>query len=113
MLLENNDIALGIYIIFMIGALAISYYLAATAIKKTGLFGAQTFIAAAINLFLGIMGILGWLFFSWGVNEFLFLGGLMLGAGLLVVSEVILIIALFAKRKQLLGVYKDSLNNHS
>jgi hypothetical protein len=37
--------------------------------------------------------------FTWGVNEFLFLGGLVLGVGLLVVGEAILISILLFKQK--------------
>jgi hypothetical protein len=113
MSLENNDIALTIYVTFMIFALLISYCFASTMIKKTGLFGLQTFSASAINFVLGICAILGWFFFSWGVNEFMFFGGLMLGLGMLAVSEAILVIALFVKRKQILQSYNDNLDINS
>jgi hypothetical protein len=43
---------------------------------------------------------IGWFFFAWGVNEFLFFGGLVLGIGLLVVGEGVLITILLLKRKK-------------
>lgn len=113
MSLENNDVALTIYVVFMILALLISYFLASTMIKKTGLFALQTLSASMINFALGICAIIGWFFFSWGVNEFMFFGGLMLGLAMLVVSEAILVIVLFVNRKQILQSYNGNLNKNS
>lgn len=45
----------------------------------------------------------GWVFFTWGVNEFIIFGGLILGLGLLVVSEAILMTILFFKRTNTSG----------
>lgn len=111
MILENSDLALAIYVAFMIVALFISYIFASTMVKRTGLFGPQTFAASIINLFFGICTILGWFVYSWKVNEFMFFGGLMLGFGMLLCSEVILLIVLFVKREQMLQAYNSNVNN--
>lgn len=108
MILESSDIALIIYIGFMVFAWFISYIFASKMIKKTGLFGSQVFIASAINLCLDVCAIIAWSFFSWSVNEFIFFGGLMLGLGVIVVSEVILLIVLFVKKKQMLQAYNNN-----
>jgi hypothetical protein len=98
--LNPTDIALTIYVIFTIIAFYVSYKYASVMIRITGLFGAHTFIEMVINLAFGIAAILGWFFHSWSVNEFLFFGGLVLGVGLLLISEVALIITLLLKRKR-------------
>jgi hypothetical protein len=79
-------------------------------IRKTGLFFPQTLIAGTMNLVLCVFAIIGWFFFAWGVNEFLFFGGLVLGLGLLVVSEAILITTLFLNRKKWVQIYNETIN---
>lgn len=113
MLLENVDRALTIYVAFMVVSLIICYGFGSKMIKKTGVFGAQTIIASTLNLLLGVCAILGWFFFSWGVNEFMFLGGLVLGIGMLVISEAILIIVLFVRRKKMLQTYNSNIKTNS
>jgi hypothetical protein len=111
--MNKIDIAMTIYVIFMIMATFLSVIYGSTMIKKTGLFLPQTLIAGTINLALGVFGIIGWFIFSWGVNEFLFFGGLVLGLGLLVGGEVVLFSILFSKRKKWIQIYNDSLNGSS
>ncbi|MFC0415088.1 hypothetical protein ACFFHH_06405 [Cytobacillus solani] len=53
---------------------------------------------------------MGWFFFSWEVNEFLFFGGLVLGLSLIVVGEVVLLSIFLSKRKKWIQIYNDSLN---
>jgi hypothetical protein len=84
----------------MIFATFLSFKYGSIMIRKTGLFLPQALIAGSINLALGVFAIIGWFFFTWGVNEFLFFGELVLGIGLLVVGEGILITILFLKRKK-------------
>jgi len=108
--MNKIDIVMTIYVIFMIVVTVSSVKYGSTMIKKTGLFLPQTLIAGTINLALCVFGIIGWFFFSWGVNEFLFFGGLVLGLGLLVVGEVVLLSILFSKRKKWIQIYNDSLN---
>ncbi|WP_156291865.1 hypothetical protein [Oceanobacillus salinisoli] len=98
--MNEIDIGITIYVIFMIVAAFVSFKYGSTMIRKTRLFLPQVLIAGTINLALGIFAIIGWFFFSWGVNEFLFFGGLVLGVVLLVVGEAVLITILFLKRKK-------------
>ncbi|WP_234978484.1 hypothetical protein [Bacillus tuaregi] len=104
------DIGMTIYVIFMIIATFVSFKYGSIMIRKTGLFLPQSLVAGIINLGLGVIGILGWFFFSWSVNEFLFFGGLALGVGLLIVGEIVLFAILFSKRKRWIQFYNDSLN---
>ncbi|WP_010171229.1 hypothetical protein [Bacillus coahuilensis] len=108
--MSEIDIAMTIYIIFMIVATLISFKYGSTMIKKTGLFLPQALIAGTINLALGVFAIIGWFFFAWGVNEFLFFGGLVLGIGLLVVGEAVLLSTLFLKRKIWIQIYNETFN---
>ena len=45
-----------------------------------------------------------------GVNEYLFFGGIVLGIGLLVISEAVLITTLFLKRKTWIQIYNKTFN---
>ncbi|SES17840.1 hypothetical protein SAMN04487944_1224 [Gracilibacillus ureilyticus] len=111
--MNKIDIVMMIYVTFMILATVISVKYGSAMIKKTGLFLPQTLIAGTVNLVLGVFGIIGWLFYSWGVNEFLFFGGLVSGVGLLVVGEVVLLSILFSRRNKWIQIYHDSLNGSS
>ncbi|KGP91196.1 hypothetical protein N780_08200 [Pontibacillus chungwhensis BH030062] len=108
--MREIDVAMIIYIIFMVVATFVSFKYGSSMIIKTGLFLPQTLIAGTINLALGVFAIIGWFFFAWGVNEFLFFGGLVLGIGLLVVGEAVLITTLFLKRKKWIQNYNESFN---
>ncbi|QHE54305.1 hypothetical protein [Pontibacillus sp. HMF3514] len=108
--MSEIDIATTIYIIFMIVATFVSFKYGSNMIRKTGLFLPQALIAGTINLALGLFSIIGWFFFAWGVNEFLFFGGLVLGIGLLVVCEAVLITTLFLKRKKWIQIYNETFN---
>lgn len=107
--LENSDIALTIYVALMVISLIFSYMFGSKMIKITGLFGTHTIIASTLNLLFGFCAILGWFFYSWRVNEFMFFGGLVLGVGMLVMSEAILIIFLYSRRKTLLQAYNSKI----
>lgn len=98
--MNEIDIAMTIFVVFMIVATIVSYKYGSTMIRKTGMFLPQMLIAGTINFALGGCAIIGWFFFAWGINEFLFFGGLVLGVGLLVVGEAVLIITLFLRRKK-------------
>ncbi|HHY74685.1 MAG TPA: hypothetical protein GX497_15945 [Bacillus bacterium] len=113
MLLENSDIALAIYVASIVISLIICYVFGSKMIEKTGLFGIQTIIASTLNFLLGICAIVGWFFFSWRINEFMFFGGLLLGVGLLIISEAILIIVLFIRRKKMLQTYNSNVGTNS
>lgn len=108
--MNEVDIAVTIYVIFMFVATFGSYKYGSIMIRKTGLFIPQSLIAGIINLVLGVFIIVGWFFFSWRINEFMFFGGLVLGVGLLVVGQAVLFTALFIKRKQWIQIYNESSN---
>jgi hypothetical protein len=103
--MNYNDIAMVIYIFLMVIAFFISYKYASFMIRKTGLFFAYSFIATMMNFMLLIMCMVGWFLFSWGVNEFLFFGGLYLSIIITLVSEFILFITLLVRRKVMLEIY--------
>ncbi|QKY70725.1 hypothetical protein [Lentibacillus sp. CBA3610] len=105
MTLEGSSPAIIIFIIAIVMALAVSYLYGWKMIEMTGWFGSQVFVAGFINLFLWVCAIFGWFLYSWGINEELFFGGLVLGAILLVVSEAALIITLFVRRDKLMEAY--------
>lgn len=98
--MNEIDVAMTIYIAFMIATTFVSFKYGSIMIRKTGIFLPQAIIAGTINLTLGLFAIIGWLIFTWGVNEFLLFGGLLLGIALLVVSEAALITILILKRKK-------------
>jgi hypothetical protein len=104
------DIAMTLYVIVLIAVTFVSYRFGSKMIRKTGIFLPQAIIACTINLSLGLLALLGWSFFTWGVNEFLFFGGLALGVGLLVVGEAILISILLFKRKRWVQIDNKTLN---
>ncbi|MEI5907964.1 hypothetical protein WAK64_12950 [Bacillus spongiae] len=108
--MNKIDIAMILYVIVLITATSVSYQYGSSMIRKTGLFLPQAIISATINLSFGLLALLGWSFITWGVNEFLFFGGLVIGVGLLVVGEAILISILFLKRKKWLQQHNKTLN---
>lgn len=107
MTLVNIEVALTIYVVFMVFSLTMSYIFGSKMIKKTGLFGPITIISSILTLLLGVFAIVGWFLYSWRVNEFMFFGGLVLGIVMLVISEAILIIMLFIRRKSMLNTYNS------
>ena len=82
-------------------------------IRKTGLFFPPAFIAGTIIVAIDIIAIIGWSYYSWGTNEFLFIIGILEGLGLIVVSEAVLITILFIKKKHLIQTFNDNLNKNS
>ncbi|RYG72348.1 hypothetical protein EU245_10760 [Lentibacillus lipolyticus] len=107
MTLEGSNVAITVYILFLLIALALSYLYAWKGMEITGLFGSQVFVATVINLFLGVCAIFGWFFYAWGISEALFLGGLVLGAVLLAISEAALIITLFVRRDKFMEAFHE------
>lgn len=107
------DIAITIYIIIMVIGFFISYKYGSFMIRKTGLFFPQLFIAGAIITVIDVLAIIGWWVFSWGTDEALWLFGILLGIGFLVISEVILIVILLIKRKRMMQIFNESVNNNT
>ncbi|MTI79618.1 MAG: hypothetical protein FH758_01865 [Firmicutes bacterium] len=105
--MNEFDITVAVYLTFMVIAFFSSYKYGSYMTRKTGWFFPQLFIAGTINIVLGMIATLGWIFFSWGLNEYLFFGGLLLGLRLWVVGEVVLIILLLIRRKQLMKIFNN------
>lgn len=97
--MDSTDFAFIFYVVIFIAIFFISYFYAILLAKKTGQLGVHAVIAFTMNLLLGIATITGWCIYAWG-NGFLFIGGLILGGAVLLISEIVLIIILFAKRKR-------------
>ncbi|MFY3790879.1 hypothetical protein ACOQFO_04085 [Ureibacillus sp. MALMAid1270] len=100
--MNEFDVAVTIFIVTMIATTFVSFIYGSIMIRKTGIFLPQAIIAGTINFTLSLFAIIGWIIFTWGVNELLLFGGLILGFGLLVVSEAALITILFLKSKKLI-----------
>ncbi len=107
------DIALTVYIVIMLIGFFISFKYGSYMIRKTGLFFPQALIAGTMIVAIDIIAIIGWSFYSWGSNEFLFIIGIFVGLGLIVVSEVVLITILFIKKKHLIQQFNDKLYKNS
>ncbi|UFT98363.1 hypothetical protein KO561_14290 [Radiobacillus kanasensis] len=106
--MNQIDFAVLVYVVYMIATTFGSYKYGAFMIRKTGILGSQIVVAGAINLVIGILGIVGWSLFSWGVNEFLYVLGIALGIALLFVGELILVIIFLLRRKKLLQDYENT-----
>ncbi|WP_382398576.1 hypothetical protein [Lentibacillus salinarum] len=109
----SSSLAMIIFIISIIIALAASYLYGWKMTEMTGWFGSHVFVASVINLFLWACTIFIWFFYAFKVSVGLFFGGLMLGSVLLVISEVALIITLFVRRDKLLEVYHEQADSAS
>ncbi|MFA9558279.1 hypothetical protein ACERII_13305 [Evansella sp. AB-rgal1] len=107
--MTETDIAMVIYISFLFLSFFLSLKYGTVMIRKTGLVLAQSIVAASINLVLGIIAIVGWFFYAWGVNEFLFFGGIVIGVIIIVTSLVVLSLTIFLRRKVLIK-YNENLN---
>ncbi|SFA94630.1 hypothetical protein SAMN04488072_10476 [Lentibacillus halodurans] len=108
-----SSLAIIMFVLCMIIALAVSYLYGWKMIEWTGWFGSQTFIASVINLFLGACSMFGWFLYAFGIDEALFFGGLALGGALLVVSESVLIITLYVRRDKLVEAYHEQADSVS
>ncbi|ADU28910.1 hypothetical protein [Evansella cellulosilytica] len=109
--MTEADIVFIIYILIIILAFFVSIKFAEVMIKKTGLFFAQAIIAGSLNLLLNVLIGIGWFMYTWGINEFLFFGGLLIGVGLLVISEIVLFFLLLVKRVSWIKDYESKMTN--
>ncbi|MCT8137797.1 hypothetical protein H1D32_08530 [Anaerobacillus sp. CMMVII] len=98
------DIAIMLYLFFIVLAFIGSYYYGSYMISKSGYFLLHSIIAVIMSLALGIFALISWIMFSWGTNEHLLFGGLSLGAGFVVVGVLLLVSILCVKRKDLLSI---------
>ncbi|MDG5789237.1 hypothetical protein QA612_17395 [Evansella sp. AB-P1] len=105
--MTETDVVMTIYVVLITVAFVISLKFASTTIQKTGTFLPQAIIAGTLNLVFMIAILIGWYLYAWGINEFLFFGGIVLGVGLLILSQITLYIVLFLKRKQWIQTYNN------
>ncbi|CQR48048.1 hypothetical protein BN1058_02390 [Paraliobacillus sp. PM-2] len=107
------SIAFITYVIIIGIAIFIGYSYASYMIRRTGQVLAQSFIAGTIIFTLDVFTIIGWAFYTWGTNEFVFINGIFLGFGLLIISELILITSLVIKRKKMVQQFNYSLKKNT
>jgi ABC-type sulfate transport system permease component len=75
-------------------------------VKHTGMVAPHFFIGMMLNLCVGILGIVGWIFFAPTISIYFTLGGIYLGAGITAVSLLLLITMLLLKRRALLKSFE-------
>jgi ABC-type sulfate transport system permease component len=101
-LLSEADLNIIFYMLFLLSGLPISYKYAAFMVKHTGMVVPHFFISLMLNLCVGILGIVGWIFFAPKISIYFTLGGIFLGAGITALSLLLLLTLLLYKRKALL-----------
>ncbi|WP_280771592.1 hypothetical protein [Salipaludibacillus daqingensis] len=108
-----NITALAIYAFIIVLGFYVSLKYGSLMIKKTGFVLAQSIVAATINLVIGILAMIGWFIYAWGVEEklfsYLFFGGIVVGMVLLVFSITALLLILLWKRYKLIKNYHENL----
>lgn len=72
-------------------------------IKKTKVVGPHLIIACMIYFTISIADIIFWVVMTWGVNEFLFIGGIVLDLILFIIGEIALILVMLIKKKKILN----------
>jgi ABC-type sulfate transport system permease component len=92
--------------LFLLSGLPISYKYAAFMVKHTGMVVPHFFISLMLNLCIGILGIVGWIFFAPKISIYFTLGGIFLGAGITALSLLLLLTLLLYKRKALLQSFQ-------
>ncbi|OOE12733.1 hypothetical protein [Fictibacillus arsenicus] len=101
-MLSEADLNIIFYTLFLLSGLPISYKYAAFMVKYTGMVVPHFFISLMLNLCVGVLGIVGWIFFAPKVSIYFTLGGIYLGAGITALSLLLLLTLLLYKRKALL-----------
>ncbi|MFE1245366.1 hypothetical protein ACFW35_14650 [Fictibacillus sp. NPDC058756] len=101
-MLSEADLNIIFYTLFLLSGLPISYKYAAFMVKHTGMVVPHFFISLMLNLCVGILGIVGWIFFAPKISIYFTLGGIYLGAEITALSLLLLLALLLYKRKALL-----------
>lgn len=101
-MLSEADLNIIFYTLFLLSGLPISYKYAAFMVKHTGMLVPHFFISMMLNLCVGLLGIVGWIFFAPKISIYFTLGGIYLGAGITALSLLLLLSLLLYKRKALL-----------
>lgn len=101
-MLSEADLNIIFYTLFLLSGLPISYKYAAFMVKHTGMLVPHFFISMMLNLCVGLLGIVGWIFFAPKISIYFTLGGIYLGAGITALNLLLLLSLLLYKRKALL-----------
>ncbi|ANX11395.1 hypothetical protein ABE41_005200 [Fictibacillus arsenicus] len=105
-MLSEADLNIIFYILFLISGLPLSYKYAVFMVKHTGMVAPHFFIGMMLNLCVGILGIVGWIFFAPTISIYFTLGGIYLGAWITAFSLILLITMLLLKRRALLKSFE-------
>ncbi|WP_226037761.1 hypothetical protein [Aquibacillus saliphilus] len=89
-----------VFIFYMIFAFFVSYFSAHYMINETGLFESNIVVATMINLLQAVLAIFVWFLYSVGISKSLFFDGLLFSLLLLFVSEVALVVLLYANKEK-------------
>ncbi|WP_246944866.1 hypothetical protein [Bacillus pinisoli] len=103
--MNGLNLAMFVYIGSMLFAIFLSFKYGSFMIRKTRMFLPQALIAWSLYFTFCLVAIVGWFLYAWGINEFLFFGGLVFGTGVLIVGEVVLITSFCVKRKKWIQQY--------
>jgi hypothetical protein len=106
-MLSEADLNIIFYSLFLFTGLPVSYKFAVFTVSHTGMVIPHFFISLMLNLCIGAVGIIGWIFFSVRGDALLLLGGIYLGAGITSLSLIILFILLLVKRKWMLNKFQN------
>lgn len=107
MTLGSSYLAIGILVVVILIAGAVSYLYGWKTIEESGYVASQIAIAGIIHLFLWTCTVFGWFLYAFNIGRGLFFGGLVLSAALFAVSEAALITLLMIRRKKWLAVYHE------
>jgi hypothetical protein len=110
-LLSEADLNIIFYMLFLLTGLPLSYRYSVFMVKHTGMVLPHFFISVMINLCIGVLGIIGWIYYAPKISIHFILGGIYLGAGITVLSILILITLLLIKRKVLLRNFEHWLTS--
>lgn len=105
-MLSEADLNIIFYSLFLLSGFPISYKYAVFMVKHTGMIIPHYFISLMINLCIGVLGIIGWIYFVPKISIHFTLGGIYLGSGITALSLLILLTMLIIKRKSLLKSFE-------
>jgi hypothetical protein len=106
-LLSEADLNIIFYTLFLLTGLPLSYRYAVFMVKHSGMIIPHFFISVMLNLCICVLGIIGWIYFAPTISVPFTLGGIYLGAGITVLSLLLLITLLVIKRKALLRNFEN------
>ncbi|MBH0170049.1 MAG: hypothetical protein ACQET8_03970 [Bacillota bacterium] len=100
--MSEADLNVIFYTLFLLLGLPISYKYAKFTVTHTGMVLPHFFVSMMLNLCIGSIGIVGWIFFSVRISRAFTIGGIYLGAWIISISLVTLLVLLMFKRKSMI-----------